>query len=246
MFSLCIPTINRFDKFLSKYLPQYLENELIDEIIISDENGEDAKKIKEHFNSPKIKLNINNNKLGPFLNKITCCKLAKNEWIALIDSDNFANLEYFITCHNYIKNNELSKNTILAPDFAKPNFDYRHIGGKVISKNNLNEITNYELSMNKKMIEVLMNTGNYVLNKYIIDNLNLQSESNNIQYSSACDVIYFNTLVFEQLNCNIHVVPNMQYDHVVHDGSVYLQTRINTQKFIDYVHSRYRNLKKIN
>ena len=45
MFSLCIPTINRYDDFLSKYLPLYLDNEHIDEIIISDENGEDAKKI---------------------------------------------------------------------------------------------------------------------------------------------------------------------------------------------------------
>ena len=46
MFSLCIPTINRYDNFLSKYLPLYINNTLIDEIVISDENGNDAKKIK--------------------------------------------------------------------------------------------------------------------------------------------------------------------------------------------------------
>ena len=39
MFTLCIPTLNRFDDFLSKYLPKYLENKLINEIIITDENG---------------------------------------------------------------------------------------------------------------------------------------------------------------------------------------------------------------
>ena len=37
MFSLCIPTIDRFDDFLSRYLVQYLENEYINEIIITDE-----------------------------------------------------------------------------------------------------------------------------------------------------------------------------------------------------------------
>ena len=39
MFSLCIPTMDRFDKFLSRYLPKYLANEYINEIIITDENG---------------------------------------------------------------------------------------------------------------------------------------------------------------------------------------------------------------
>ena len=64
--------------------------------------------------------------------------------------------------------------------------------------------------------------------------------------SSACDVIYFNTLAFEQLDCIIHIISGMQYDHVVHDGSVYLQTHTDTQKFINNIHNRYRNLKMNN
>ena len=49
MFSLCIPTMDRFDNFLSKYLPKYLENEYINEIVITDENGNDIEKIKKEF-----------------------------------------------------------------------------------------------------------------------------------------------------------------------------------------------------
>ena len=45
MFTLCIPTIDRFDKFLSRYLPEYINNSLINEIIITDENGNDIDKI---------------------------------------------------------------------------------------------------------------------------------------------------------------------------------------------------------
>ena len=87
MFSLCIPTMNRYDNFLSEFLPRYINNELIDEIIISDENGNDAEKISKRFESvPKIKLHVNKQQLGAFLNKITACKYAKNQWIALIDS----------------------------------------------------------------------------------------------------------------------------------------------------------------
>ena len=51
--------------------------------------------------------------------------LLQNKWIALIDSDNFANDQYFITAKNYIDNNiKNDKNIILAPSFAKPNFNY--------------------------------------------------------------------------------------------------------------------------
>ena len=51
MFTLCIPTMNRYDLHLSKYLLSYIENNLIDEIIICDENGNDVKQIKEHFSN---------------------------------------------------------------------------------------------------------------------------------------------------------------------------------------------------
>ena len=87
-----------------------------------------------------------------------------------------------------------------------------------------------------------MNTGNYVINKFLIDNLNLQNETDNIQKSSACDVIYFNTLLFEQFDVNMHVVPDMEYDHVVHNGSVYIQTAHLYSNFNQTVHARYYNL----
>ena len=78
LFSLCIPTMNRFNNYLSKYLPLYLKNSMIDEIIISDENGNDSKKILERFGeNKKIKVYTNSEILGPFLNKIKVCQYAK-------------------------------------------------------------------------------------------------------------------------------------------------------------------------
>ena len=47
--SLCIPTMNRYDSFLKNNLTKYLQMDLIDEIVICDENGEDVKKIQEIF-----------------------------------------------------------------------------------------------------------------------------------------------------------------------------------------------------
>ena len=87
-----------------------------------------------------------------------------------------------------------------------------------------------------------MNTGNYVINSYLINNLYLENEKENIEKSSACDVIYFNTLLFEQLDLHMHIVENLEYDHVVHSGSVYTQTCNMFKDFNHYVHSRYNSL----
>ena len=107
MFSLCIPTMDRYDNFISKNLIHYLDNELINEIIITDENGNDINKIilnfKNHENFKKIFTVKNEKQLGPFLNKYKACMIAKNEWIALIDSDNFADKKYFEIAKNYIE-----------------------------------------------------------------------------------------------------------------------------------------------
>ena len=233
MFSLCIPTMDRFDQFLINYLPKYLKNELIEEIIITDENGNDINKIKDMFaNNEKLKLHTNETKLGPFLNKLNACKKAKNEWIVLMDSDNFADETYFSVAKNYIINTiGEQKNIILAPYKANPNFNYSNVSGIIYKKNSIEKHP------------LLMNTGNYVLNSYLIQNLNLQHETENIQKSSACDVIYFNTLLFEQLDLHMHVVENLEYEHVVHNGSIYLQTHTIFKNFNKELHSRYYNLK---
>ena len=237
MFSLCIPTMDRYDNFLNQYLPLYLNIDLIDEIIIRDENGNDATKINRDFpNHPKIKIHINASKLGPFLNKLFCCKMAKHEWVVLIDSDNFADSQYFSVTKQFIETHDLKQNTILAPSWAKPNFNYTKFSNICIHKGNLKQYANE--------ITTLMNTGNYVINKYLINNINFDNDYELILHSSACDVILFNLLLFEQLDLHMYVVPNLFYDHVVHNGSIYTNTVSQTRKYVNLVHSRYYELVK--
>jgi hypothetical protein len=243
MFSLCIPTMNRFDSFLIRYIPEYLNNNLIDEIIITDETGEDAKKIREHFPDSKIKVFVNEIKLGPFLNKLKACKLASQQWIALIDSDNFADVVYFETAKQFIKSRYLPPASILAPSWAKPNINYSNMSGFLFTKSRLykNESLKDKNAIFAPTIH-LMNTGNYILNKYVIDTINIENEAHNIPLSSACDVVYFNILLFEQMDLYMWVVPNLHYTHVVHDGSVYMQTYKQFEKFNNQIYERYENL----
>jgi len=239
MFSLCIPTIDRFDLFLKGYLKEYIDNNLIDEVIITDENGNDIEKIKQFYpDNTKLILIKNEKRLGPFLNKLKACKIAKNEWIALIDSDNFANKDYFLIAKKYIDENiNNQKNIILAPSFAKPNFNYSQFSGIVFKNGYFKDNKNIQYAST-----TLMNTGNYIINKYIVDNLNINNEMDNISQSSSCDVIYLNTLLFEQLDLNLHVVPSLEYEHVVHNGSVYLNTHVEFKNFANIVHKRFYNL----
>ena len=136
MFSLCIPTMNRYDDFLAKNLPNYIKNEYINEIIITDEDGNDIDKIMSTFpNNEKLNLIKNETKLGPFLNKHKACSFAKNEWIVLMDSDNFADDNYFITVKNYIETViGDQKNITLAPCKAMPNFDFSNLSGFIYKK----------------------------------------------------------------------------------------------------------------
>ena len=245
MFSLCIPTIDRFDTFLRKNLTEYLTNDLISEIIVCDENGQDADKISAEFGDAggKLKVFRNESRLGPFLNKLKCCCLATGPWIALIDSDNFADRAYFETAKAFLDTHKVSERSILAPCWARPRFDYRHLAGQLLGRQTLGKSRCREIALNPQFSsEVLMNTGNYVLNKYLVDNLNIELEKDNIPLSSACDVIYMNTLFFEQLDMHMYVVPELYYDHEVHDGSVYIQTHRQFSAFNDAVHSRYRSL----
>ena len=248
MFSLCIPTFERFDHFLVNYLPKYIENEYIDEIVITDETGNDVDKIINKFgDNPKLKLIKNESKLGPFLNKIKACSNAKNEWIVLIDSDNFADEQYFKTAKTYLEQNSLldKKNIILAPSKAKPNFNYSHLSGFVCKNGDFSKNKELEKTLIQSHnvgLSTLMNTGNYVINKYLIDTLDLTNEKDNVSRSSACDVIYFNTLLFEQLDLNLHIVPGLEYEHVVHNGSVYATTESLFRSFNQEVYRRYDNL----
>lgn len=247
MFSLCIPTMDRFDKFITRYLDSYINNDLIDEIIITDENGNDIQKIQNKYGSNSKLILIKNNFIhGPFSNKLKACSLAKNEWIILMDSDNFANNDYFIKAKKYIDDNHFDKkNIILAPSFAKPKFNFSHLSGFVYKKGNFKSNLVKEKSLTKQnnaKSMVLMNTGNYVINKYLINNLNINNETDNIKKSSACDVIYFNTLLFEQLDLNLHVVPNLEYEHVVHNDSIYNKTNRLFKSFNKSVYDRYELL----
>lgn len=222
--SLCIPTLNRWN-FLKDNIPHYLTNPYISEIVICDENGEDVKKIKNVFTDPKIKTFINSEILGPFKNKEKVVLHASNQVICLIDSDNFAPIEYFEAWLTYIKNNGFDDKTVYCPEklYEHKNsnfvrFDFTCWRGQQITKENIKEL------FYKNNMGILLNTGNYIFSKDVY--LKALTPSHLTKYEYGIDVFTKNRWLLDEM-CKLVVVPNMNYIHTRHQGSYYLQTHNN-------------------
>jgi len=208
---------------------------IIAEIVICDETGNDYDKIMNKYgdfinNNTNFKVYKNDAVLGVFKNKLKVASLASSNYIALIDSDNFCDETYFLNAANYIQNNEksFSEAVILCPTFAKPNFNYTKLEGKIINKQNVREY------VHEGLFHVLMNTGNYILTKKIINNISFDESV--LFYTTACDVLYFNLLAFQQFDdFQLHIVKDLEYTHVVHGGSLYMNTINNCSNYRDSI-----------
>jgi len=241
--SLCIPTMRRFD-FLKVNLPKYLENPYIAEINIVDETGEDYELLSQIYkNEPKIRLFKNQVRLGTFLNKIESAKKASNDWICLMDSDNFADLDYFEQFIKYTASNP-DKNIVYCPSFAKPRFDYRAFENIIIDKSSLRSIIPNN-DVNWK-VRTAFNTGNYIYHKSILDTVDTliknDAEVNDMsKIIYGCDVIYLNYLLLKN-NYKFIFVPKMEYTHVVHDGSIYSITAETQKELNNYINTVFLEL----
>jgi glycosyltransferase involved in cell wall biosynthesis len=239
--SLCIPTYKRFDKFLSVNIKRYLENPYINEIVICDENGEDCRKIAEHFpNEPKLRLYVNESVLGAFGNKNRVVSLASNEWVCLMDSDNYAPPSYFEAWISYVESNGLSPKNIYLPMYTIPQpnhngfnyteFQHLTLDGTHISQYNLDQLS------------CMLNTGNYIFHKhnYTTSNRYL-TEYHTSGVKGGQDVIFKSILLFLN-HSRLVLVPNMAYDHIVHDGSLFLNNVHEYQQTYQLIKQLFGNI----
>lgn len=218
--SLCIPTMNRWG-FLKTNISQYLENPYVEEIVIADENGQDAAQIQETFKNPKIRVVVNEKQLGPFLNKRKVVSLAKNKFVCLMDSDNFAPVSYFHAWAKYLNGQVPDEHTIYSPIKTIPQathkgFDFTILrGAKITTKN----FKHFWRSTGPECAETLFNLGNYIAPKSLFETTKTIPELRYFETQKGPDVMFQNYMMWATNNMTLVVVPNMEYQHVVHDGS---------------------------
>ena len=226
--SIAIPSWNRYEMTLESFA-SVMDDERIEEIIISD----DASDIDLYYtlkaavsSMPKVKIFRNKENQDCYKNKCIAASLCKSEFITLFDSDNQLNKEYL----DAIYNEEWDEKTIFAPSFARPTFDYRAFSGLTITKENVNEY------FDKPMFSTMLNTMNFFINrKQYLDIWD--GEVNPV----TADSIYFNYCWLAAGN-KIKVVEGMEYEHLVHSGSHYVNNVSRTGNFYEEVETKIKNI----
>lgn len=209
MISICLTNYNRTDSLMRSFYKVW-EDERINEIVIVDDcsSEETTNYLLEHlFGKPKISIYLNNENIGMSQNKARAISLATNDWCIILDSDNILDKTYL----DQLFRLQWQDDTIYAPDFARPNFNFQEYSGRQFSKHNLKrwaKTRNWEL---------IMNTCNYFVNK--------NEYAKVYQFNpemKGTDTAWFNYLWFQAGN-KFQVVRGMQYEHTVHDESEFVK-----------------------
>jgi FkbM family methyltransferase len=209
--SIAFTTFNS-SQFIVDALSNIIYNDIVDEIIISDDNSDDITTLKEiinNFNCPKIKLFTHEYHLNASVNKYKAVMYCKNEYVALIDSDN-------VIDNRYIDLIDFKYDGIQMPSYASPNFDYSSLVGEY----DLESIKWLMNSPKRDLTLQCLNTGNYIFPKFRY----LEIANNALEFKSyGVDVFYISCLWLHS-NYNIKILKGLEYFHRLRPDSLWMKT----------------------
>jgi hypothetical protein len=218
MLTIAIPTMRRWS-FLKTMLPVFLARAEVSEVILCDETGEDAAAAHEAFGTnPKLKIHVNEKRLGIYENKKKVLGLAKG-WVALLDSDNVFPDEWF----EYLADLDFSDKTKIygSADFksleetGKVTTPCQEFSGMTLDK------TTWNTFLHKPKCFLLLNDGNWILHRDLYEYLpSMPSDA-----LKAADAVFM-LHIFINRGCTIEYPAGFQYIHMVHSGSSWLQTEV--------------------
>lgn len=204
-----------------------LSDHLIDEIVIQDDRSDDYEILKK-FSSDRVRVYQNNENLSPLLSRVNLVNNCKNDWIILMDSDNFLEKN----CFDKIKELELNNEIIYCPDYARPNF-----GFKVFS-NVLMDMNFVKPKIQNSDIQIFLNVGNYLVNKN--NYLKVAKRIDRSFAHWAVDVIYFNYLWLSS-GYKLFCIKDYEYDHTIRGDSYWMQIGEKSKDKLAGVNELYKN-----
>jgi glycosyltransferase involved in cell wall biosynthesis len=218
MISLCLTTYERTDLLFESFA-QVIDDDRISEIVIVDDCSsiQVYETIKEYVKDiPKVKLYRNEVNLDCYRNKKRSVELASNEWVIVFDSDNILTKEYVDAIFDLnppFEDGSDSKSwcnwMIYQPSFSKPHFNFTEYQGNAYAKDNVRQY------INDSTFQTMLNAMNYFVNRKRF----LSVWDGSIDPVTS-DSLYQNYRWLEAGN-SIYVVPGLEYEHRVHDGSHY-------------------------
>jgi glycosyltransferase involved in cell wall biosynthesis len=222
--SLCIPTMNRYKDYLSTNLPKYLEYDIFDEIIIVDENGLDKYQLDQVYRgNAKVKVYTNDYRLGAFRNKLKCIEKASNEWVFLLDSDNFIGPDFAKRLSEFVEQTPLNPKAIYCPEVGLINSKPHAIAtqtrflGKQLDKQAIKHLCLENFSE----MEFFLNEGNYLLNRDILK-YDYDYWKELIDVCKCYDTIFFTFLMTYTNGMHLEIIPEISYNYAAHEDSYYI------------------------
>lgn len=220
--SLCLTTFERWDLLLNSYA-QVIDDDRISEIVIVDDHSQAQYIPKlQTLNHGKVKVYFNDINMGVYRNKHRSVQLATNEWVIVFDSDNIMTKAYVDKLYEI---EVWDEHTSYLPAKANPKFDYTQFAGMTFTRSNVAQYVKIG------QYDCLINTANHFVNRgeYI------RLWDGTTEPISA-DSIYMNMLQLQAGN-KLYVVPGLEYDHLVHAGSHYVQNQTRST----HIHKRLMN-----
>jgi len=210
-YSLAFTTYNSAEYMLRQLEKDYfkMSGGLVDEIVIQDDFTNDYNILIEK-QTEKIKVFQNPKHTYPLLGRVNLLNNCKNDWVILMDSDNFLNEKSFETLNSFTP----ESGTIYVPGFAHPEFNFRSQYGDTTIDLKLAAERLGQPGVN--WMDVLLNTGNFLVPRKEY----LEVAKDIDPYFSACpyEVIYFNYLWLKSgrvLYCN----KDYEYEHGIRSDS---------------------------
>jgi glycosyltransferase involved in cell wall biosynthesis len=211
--------------FLKTMLPVFLSSPEVSEVILCDETGEDAEAARAAFGSnPKLKIHVNDHRLGIYQNKKKVLQMAKG-WTALLDSDNIFPEEWF----EFVKELDFSDKKrmygsadfkSLETDTGKVTTPCKEFSGLVLSKDNWNTF------LHRDKCFFLLNEGNFILHADAAKFLP-PTRSEDLQ---AADAIFMLWNFVKNGYTLEYTGP--EYIHLIHSDSSWLQTEKESTKVL--------------
>lgn len=228
--SIVIPTYCRFE-MLCESFEQVIHDDRIREVVISDDYSNDGsfERILEVFkDDPKVRVFRNKENMDCYANKRQAVELSTSDWVILFDDDNILDQSYIDRLYGM---NIWDANTIYAPEWARPHFNYQTFAGQLISKRNVARF----MTMNH--FKTALNTCNYFVNRQSF----LEVWDGSVNPHTA-DSLYqaYNWLAKGK---RIMVVAGLQYFHRVHEGSHYKRNLKKTGDFARVIEQKLRMLR---
>jgi hypothetical protein len=227
--SLAFTTYNSSNYIIEQLKRDYflLSDQLIDEIVIQDDYSDDYIKLKE-YSSDKIKVYQNSENLSPLLSRVNLVNNCKNDWVILMDSDNFLEKN----CFDKVRGLELNNETTYCPDYARPNFGFKVFSDVLMDMNFVKQrIPNLDM-------QIFLNVGNYLINKS--NYLKVAEKIDKSFAHWAVDVIYFNYLWLSS-GYKLFCIKDYEYDHTIRGDSYWMQIGEKSKEKLAEVNELYKS-----